>query len=134
MAKFQYREICPRVLITRAGCDKLNKLSQAVQQEGRRYPGFNLFNPEDEMLLCSIVRGEFNISGLQNKTLRHRLPELNSGQVSRLLKRLRTHGLIKKIGRTYKYYVTNFDKQVVATALNLRELVIVPQLGSAATR
>ena len=133
-ANRRYLEFLSAIEDPRAGCDKLNKLSQAVQQEGRRYPGFNLFNPEDEMLLCSIVRGEFNISGLQNKTLRHRLPELNSGQVSRLLKRLRTHGLIKKIGRTYKYYVTNFGKQVVATALKLRELVIVPQLGSAATR
>ena len=83
------------------------------------------------MLLCSILRGEFNISGLQNKTLRRHLPELNSGQVSRLLKRLRTHGLIKKIGRTYKYYATAFGKQAVATALKLRELVIIPQLAFA---
>ena len=43
---------------------------------------------------------------LQNKTLRRHLPELNSGQMSRMLRRLRTHGLIKKIGHTYKYYVT----------------------------
>ena len=61
--------------------------------------------------------------------LRHHLPELNSGQTSRLLKRLRTHGLVKKIGHTYKYYVTSFGKQVVATALKLRELVIIPQLA-----
>ena len=97
--------------------------------EDSRYSGFNLFDPGDETLLCSIVRGEFNIRGLQNKTLRHHLPELNSGQVSRLLKRLRTHSLIKKIGRTYKYYVTAFGKEVVATALKLRELVIIPQLA-----
>jgi predicted MarR family transcription regulator len=100
-----------------------------VEQEGRRYSGFNLFDPDDENLLCSIVRGEFNISGLQNKTLRLHLPELNSGQISSLLKRLRTHGLVKKVGRTYKYYVTAFGKEVVATALKLRELVIIPQLA-----
>jgi predicted MarR family transcription regulator len=47
--------------------------------------------------------------------------------VSRLLKRLRTHGLIKKVGHTYKYYVTAFGKEVVATALKIRELVIIPQ-------
>jgi hypothetical protein len=35
------------------------------------------------------LRGEFNISGLQNKSLRRFLPDKNSGQVSRLLKRLR---------------------------------------------
>src|SRR3954466_7615725 len=114
-ANRRYLEFLSAVEDPRAGRDKL---SQAVEQEGRRYRGFNVFDPDDEILLCSILRGEFNISGLQNKTLRRHLPELNSGQVSRLLKRLRTHGLIKKIGRTYKYYATAFGKQAVATALN----------------
>jgi len=41
-----------------------------VELERRRYSWFNLFDPNDENLLCSIVRGEFNIKGLQNKTLR----------------------------------------------------------------
>ena len=50
------------------GGNKLDKLSQTVEQQGRRYSGFNLFDPGDETLLCSVVRGEFNISGLQNKT------------------------------------------------------------------
>ena len=52
--------------------------------------------------------------------------------MSRALKRLRTHGLIKKIGHTYKYYVTAFGKQAVTTALKLREFVIIPQLAAAA--
>src|SRR4051794_30581186 len=69
---------------------RCNRRRLTVEQEGRRYRGFNVFDPDDEMLLCSILRGEFNISGLQNKPLRPPLPELNSGQVSRLLKRLRT--------------------------------------------
>lgn len=76
-----------------------------------------------------MIRGEFNISGLQNKTLRRQLPELNAGQTARLPKRLRTHGLVKKIGHTYKYCVTAFGKEVVATAFKLRELVILPQVA-----
>lgn len=128
-ANRRYLEFLSAIEDPRAGRSKLDKLSQPVEQEGRRYSGFNLFDPNDETLLCSIVRGEFNISGLQNKTLRFHLPELNSGQVSRLLKRLRTHGLVKKVGHTYKYYVTAFGKEVIATALKLRELVIIPQLA-----
>jgi hypothetical protein len=129
-ANRRYLELLSTIADPRAGRDKLDKLSQPVEQEGRRYAGFNLFNPNDEKLLCSALRGEFTISGLQNKTLRRHLPALNSGQVSRLLKRLRTHGLIKKIGRTYKYYVTAFGKEVITSALKLRELVVIPQLAS----
>ena len=69
-------------------------------------------------LQCSLLRGEFNISGSQNKTLRRCLQGYNSGRVSRLLKCLRTHGLVKKIGRTYKYYVTAFGKQAVTPLLS----------------
>ena len=114
-ANRRYLEFLSAIEDPGAGRNKLDKLSQSVEQEGRRYFGFNLFDADDENLLCSIVRGEFNISGLQNKTLHQ--PELSSSQVSRLLKRLRTHGLVKKVGHTYKYYVTAFGKKVVATAL-----------------
>jgi predicted transcriptional regulator len=67
---------------------------------------------------------------MQNKTLRRLLADKTSSQISRLLKRLRPHGLIKKVGRTYKYYLTRFGKQVITTGLNLRKLVIIPQLDS----
>ena len=90
---------------------------------------FNLFDSDDDALFQAILRGEFNISGLQNKSLRRFLPELNSGQVSRLLKRLRLHGLIKKVAHGYKYYVTTFGKDILAAGLKLRELVLIPQLA-----
>jgi hypothetical protein len=128
-ANRRYLEFLSTIEDPRNGRDKLDKLSQTVTQAGRSYPGFNLFDADDEALFQSIVRGEFNISGLQNKSLRRFLPDKSSGQISRLLKRLRVHGLIKKVGHTYKYYVTSFGKDVVATGLKLRELVIIPQMA-----
>ena len=110
----------------RNAADNLLRLGE---QEDRSYPGFNLFDDEDETLFRSIARGEFNISGLQNKTLRRFLENKNSGQVSRLLKQLLVHGLIKKVGHTYKYYLTQFGKDFVATGLKLKELIIIPQLA-----
>ena len=130
-ANRRYLEFLSALEDPRSGRDKLDKLSRNVTQEGRSYPGFNLFDADDEALFQSILRGEFNISGLQNKSLRKFIPNKSSGQVSRLLKRLRVHGLVKKIGRTYKYYVTPFGKEVLAAGLKLRELVIIPQLAYA---
>jgi hypothetical protein len=112
-----------------AGMDKLNRVSKTVQQKDRSYPGFNFFDADDEMLFEALARGEFNISGLQNKTLRLHLAGKSSGQISRLLKRLRLHGLIKKVGCTYKYYLTSFGKEVIAAGLKLKKLFLVPQLA-----
>ena len=61
--------------------------------------------------------------------MRRFLPHLNSGQVSRLLKRLRLHSLIKKVAHGYKYYVTTFGRDIPTAGLKLRELVILPQLA-----
>jgi DNA-binding IclR family transcriptional regulator len=60
------------------------------------------------------------------------LPHKTSGQVSRLLKRLRVHGLLKKVGRRYKYYLTDLGRQVAALALKLREIVVIPMLAQPA--
>jgi hypothetical protein len=128
-ANRRYLEFLSAIEDPRTGRDKLDKLSRTVQQEGRSYPGVNLFDRDDDILLRSITRGEFFISGLQNKTLRRHLPGKSSGQVSRLLKRLRLHGIIKKVGHTYKYYLTEFGKQVTTAGMKLRELVLIPQLA-----
>ncbi len=128
-ANRRYLEFLSALEDPRNGRDKLDKLSQPVTQAGRSYSGFNLFDIDDDALFQTILRGEFNINGLQNKSLRRFLPYLNSGQVSRLLKRLRVHGLIKKVARGYKYYVTAFGKDILTAGLKLRELVIIPQLA-----
>ena len=130
-ANRRYLEFVSTIEDDKAGTDKLNKISTPVAVNERSYRGFNFFDPEDEDLFLSLGSGEFNISGFQNKDLRRRLASKNknTGQVSRLMKRLRTHGLIKKIGRTYKYYLTALGKQVVALGLKLKHLYIIPQLS-----
>lgn len=60
-------------------------------------------NPKDQALFEALVRGEFAISGMCNKDLRSHIPEKRTAQISCCPKRLRVHGLIKKVGRAYKY-------------------------------
>jgi hypothetical protein len=114
-----------------SGIRDLNKISRAVKDDNRSYRGFNLFSGDDLALFRAVIRGEFNISGFQNRNLRRYLPGKSAHQVSRLLKRLRKHGLIKKIVNTYKYYLTALGRKVTATALKLREMYIIPSLKAA---
>ena len=75
---------------------KVNKLSNRIVKNERSYKGFNFFSDDDQKLFEIISRGEFNISGFQNKNIRQHLEDKKSGQISRILKRLHVHGLIKK--------------------------------------
>jgi len=111
------------------GAQRLDHVTHPVREGDRTFRGFNLLAGEDVTLLRAITRGEFTISGFQNRDLRRHLTGYDGRQISHLLKRLRTHGLIKKIGRTYKYYLTRLGRCVTATALKLREFVVIPTLA-----
>jgi len=113
-----------------AGLKTLSKISKSVTENNRPYKGFNMFNTDDLKLLEAICSGEFNISGFQNKHLRQKLTDKSSGQICRMLKRLRTHGMIKKIGKTYKYYLTKLGRKVIISGLKIKELFLVPQLAA----
>jgi len=104
--------------------------TEALRENQRCYPGFNFFSAEDQRLFETLARGEFNLHGLQNKTLRRRLPEKAPGQISRLLKRLRLHGFLKKVAPSYRYYLSRFGKQLITTGLKRKQLVLIPQLAA----
>jgi hypothetical protein len=128
-ANQRYLKFISEIDTLEVGVEKLRRLAETKNVNHHRHKGFNLFSQEDATLFRTLLRGEFFISGFANQDLRQLLPDKNSGQITRLLKRLRVHGLIKKIGRRYKYYLTAFGRQVIVMALKLREMVLIPALA-----
>lgn len=108
------------------GLKKIRKIADPVRTSSRNYPGFNLLAAEDQQVFQVLARGEHFLKGLSNRLLRKLLPGKTSGQISRLLKRLRTHGLIKKVGRSYRYYLTKLGQSTVIAATKLHETLLVP--------
>lgn len=108
------------------GRKRLEKISHSKNENNRNYKGFNFFDDKDLSVLLAILKGEFNISGFQNKNLQKLLPGMNRGQISRLLRRMRVHGLIKKVARTYKYYMTKLGKETILNAQKIKEMVLIP--------
>lgn len=111
-----------------AGRKRLDAISNKKSVNNRNYKGFNLFSNQDLALLMAVLSGEYNISGFRNKDIRVQLPQFNTAKISRLIKRLNVFGLVKKIGKTYKYYLTKLGKEIVITAERLKETVLIPAL------
>ena len=105
--------------------------SEKVDDAGRSYRGFNFFSQQDLHLFEVIVRGENTITGFRNRDVRKHLPDKSPGQVSRMLKGLWTHDLIKKVGRTSKYYIPSLGRTAITMGLKLKELVMIPELARA---
>ena len=111
------------------GIKQLQKITSSQTENLHRYKGFNPFHEDDAKLFRVIAHGEFCIQGLTSRALRPLLPDKTTGQISRLLKRLRIDGLLKRIGSTYKYYLTELGRRLIIAALKLREQFFIPQLA-----
>jgi hypothetical protein len=114
-----------------AGIKDIDKMSGPAKDQGRSFRGFNLFLEPDYRLFLTLARGEWSISGFRAADLRASMTNLLFSQSSYLLKRLCTHGLIKKVGRRYKYYLTKFGLRVLAASLKIREYFVLPTLCEA---
>jgi predicted transcriptional regulator len=107
------------------GRKRLQRVSESKTENNRNYKGFNFFNKDDLTILLAIVHGEFNINGFRNKNIR-KLVGFSGAKVSRLIKRLRVHGLVKKATDTYKYYLTKLGKETIIMSQKIKELVLIP--------
>jgi hypothetical protein len=113
----------------RDGTKKLQRLSEKVKNNNRSYRGFNIFDENDKELFRIIIRGEHCIKGMSNKEIREKWKNKTTAQISRLLKNLRLHGIIKKATSCYRYYVTKLGKQIISAGLKIQELMLVPELA-----
>ena len=127
-ANRRYLEFISAIEDHNVGRSNLKKLTQPTVENNRTYKGFNVFDEKDFDVLNTILRGEFNINGFRSKHIKKLIAAKSSSEITRILKRLRLHGIIKKIGKSYKYYVTTFGKMVVATCMKIQNLVMIPSL------
>jgi hypothetical protein len=112
------------------GKKNLHLISEKKFDKNRSYKGFNFFDKEDANFLNVLDSGEFNINGFRNKNLREKLNyRYSSPQISRLLKRLYVHKIIKKIKNSFKYYLTKRGKKLINAGLIIKELQIIPALS-----
>ena len=109
---------------------------------GRRFRAIRIGDAEDIALLEAISHGEFVTAGFRNRDLqRHLCPRAGkasvkerrriSARVSRLLRLLRAHGIIKKIHKTYRYQLTERGRHLSAALQAARGVTLNQALKQA---
>lgn len=109
----------------------LDPVSKPIVREGRAYRALRPVAPDDAKLFAVLLDGEFLLQGFRNKDVRRRLyttstdPALRkqaSGKVTRLIRLLRAHGIVRKVSHTTYYRVTTVGHQLMTAALKIRDL------------
>jgi hypothetical protein len=110
----------------------LAPLCRPVTREGVRSRALRPFDAQDMALLEAVGRGEFAINGFRNRDVRELLAgkddpkdaastRRRSGQITRKLRLLRAHGVIRKVPRTHRYLLTGKGRTLVTLLAAAKE-------------
>lgn len=119
----------------------LDRIVKPARFHGRKVRGLNPLREDDLKVFQAVQRGEHHLQGFRNADLRQRLyphapadPTARrrlSARVSRILQRLRAHGLIRAFAGCRRYRVTSLGLAIMSAAIHLHEHGILPLLHPA---
>jgi len=112
-----------------AGVKLLERVTRPRMIDGKTVKGVDFFNPTERTLLGALQNPKFNIAGVRRADLAPLLDKLSPSGLSRQIRRLRYLGLIKRVAKTYRYYLTCAGRAVIAAASHITEYGIVPALA-----
>ncbi len=109
-------------------------IEHRVRWNGKSVRALHPFERDDHLLLKAINRGEFNITGFRHRDLQPLLystaPKTDkerrrrSAAISRKLRMLRAHGLIRKRPRSQRYDVSPNGRLILNAILSAHTLTV----------
>jgi hypothetical protein len=127
-ANQRYLDHLAQAKLKRKAIPHLDRLCRSRIINGKRCARFNPLQDADRDLFAAVLSGEFALNGFRNRDLREKLyPQPPSSdkearrrctRTSRLIAKLRGHGLIAKVKDARLYRVTSLGSQVLFAVLS----------------
>jgi len=101
----------------------IHSLSSRISVNNRIYSGFNLLAKSTSDIFELIADGKFLITGFTNKNIIPLYAPVSlvsvktKAKITRLLAKLRAHGLIRKTPKALKYYITPNGRKIISAFL-----------------
>jgi hypothetical protein len=112
----------------------VRKICAPTQWRGKRVRALRPWAQEDTALFQAVNRGEFAVNGFRNRDLQAHLcdrpaqspqeKKRRSAQVTRLLRMLRAHGLIRKVQSSHRYVLTAGGRDLIAAVLTTQRVTL----------
>jgi len=125
----RYLEFLSAIDDTSSGQRDLARLCEPQREDDRTIKELNFFERTEQALLRALQRPEFNIHGVRRADLKPFVSDLSDPRLSRQLHRLCSLGLIKRVTRSYRYYLTRLGRAAIAAACSLTQFQIIPAIA-----
>ena len=118
----RYINALPEIDIDNVPISEIEKLSSPIIVNDRKYTGFNILEKDTLKLFSIISNGKFLVNGFTNKQIRveyfnNDISQIEINKMTRLLSKLKAHGIIKKVVKKNKYYLTAKGRKITNSIL-----------------
>lgn len=96
-------------------------------EKGKVFTGFNVWEKDTLEMFRTISDGRYLLSGFTSKAIRQSLCPVSChdrktrNKMTRLLKKLRVHGLIRKVPHSHKYYVSDKGRRLINSFIEVNQ-------------
>jgi hypothetical protein len=118
--------------------DEIEKICKKVEKGNRSYSAFNPLSDETEKVFCAVLNGGNHINGFTNAVIRKLIfPTASDDDIkirnktTRILAKLKSHGLISKIPRSFRYKITAKGIRIITATLSIKNKIIPDAMKSA---
>jgi hypothetical protein len=112
----------------------IKKICAPTEWRGKRVRALRPWSQEDTALFQAVSRGEFAVNGFRNADLQVHLydqpaaspaeKKRRSARITRLLRMLRAHGLIRKVQASHRYVLTTGGRDLIAGILTTQRVTL----------
>ena len=126
------------IVPTKSVLDEIGEICDGTTVNGERAAGFNVWSPGVVRIMEAICGGKYIINGFRNRDIREVVfagqedEKKRSAKTSRRIKKLRNHGLIKKVPRSRRYLVAHKGRRIMGALIQFYHKDF-PKLAAKAT-
>lgn len=126
------------IVPTKSVLDEIGEICDGTTVNGKRVAGFHVWSPSVVCIMETVCDGKYIMNGFRNRDLREVVfaeqenEKKRSARTSRLIRKLRNHGLIKKVPRSRRYLVTHKGRRIMGALIGFYHKDF-PKLAAKAT-
>lgn len=123
----RYLDALENIVPVKSVLDEIQSVCGRKMEKQKVFTGFNVWEKDTMRLFCTICDGRYLLSGFTNKAVCRSIysasykDKRSRNKMTRLLKKLRVHDLIRKVPHSHRYYVSDKGRRIMNALIEINQ-------------